>query len=601
MGMLVAEVLADYLVRQDVAAFGVVGNGNIHMVSAMVATGGKYTAVRHEAGAVAAADAYYRASGTVAVATTTYGPGFSNALTPLTEAHTARVPLVYVTADIPTTGPRPIDINQRGVLDALGIRYITLTLDNVADIMPEAFSWARRHSAPVVVMVAHDLCDRVVPDSALPNAAVTDPASAENKALVGAVSTPAANSQLTTAAASHLGQLADQLRHAHRPLFVIGRGAVESGTQHDILHLADTLGALVCTTAWATNCVETEWSLGIAGGFAHRGRLELFRAADLVVVCGASLNKLQSRGGHLFGADATLVRIDSAPSPGGFIQPDQEIQADLAEAVPMLLCELGTQAEQPHSASSAETPCPADATLMTDTPSDSATTWRDTIGKLPECESEELDPGCFAEVDSTDGRLDPRFVLRRLDELLPQQRSIVTDGGHFLGWVPKYLTGPDHHGLVLVGSAIMTIGLGLPSAVGVAAARPERFTALITGDGGCLMAAADVESFLRAEPSESHAGRGVIILNDAAYGAEVHQYSPKGLHVEPMLLDEVQFAQLGAPFGVEGITITAPEQLAEGGELAQFLARKFDEEPNPRFVVDVRISRGPVADFLKEL
>lgn len=593
--MLIADVLAEYLVRHEVATFGVVGNGNIHMVSAMVEAGGDYTAVRHEAGAVAAADAYYRASGAIAVATTTYGPGFSNALTPLTEAHAARVPLVYVASDVPTTGSRPIDINQRGVLDALGIRYVAVTLDNVATVLPEAFAWARRDSAPVVVMVAHDLCDRVVPQ------AVSEQLAADESTHQGSPPQPTFAHGADPSAATELLGLATQLRYARRPLFVIGRGAVESGTHQGILRIADLLGGLVCTTAWATNCVDTEWSLGIAGGFAHRGRLDLFRSADVVVACGASLNKLQTRGGRLFGTDATLIRIDAAPSPGGFLQPDQQLQADLAEAVPFLLRELGTQGEQAHSAFSVETPCPADASSMTETASDSATTWRDTIGKLPECESEELDPGCFAETDPGDGRLDPRFVLRRLAKLLPADRTIVTDGGHFLGWVPKYLTGPDQHGLVLVGAAIMTIGLGLPSAVGVATARPERFTALITGDGGCLMAAADAESFLRARDGERHAGRGVIVLNDAAYGAEVHQYGPKGLHAEPMLLDEVEFAQLGAPFGVEGITITAPEQLAEGGELAQFLARKFDEEPNPRFVVDVRVSRGPVADFLKEL
>src|SRR5689334_1065494 len=78
--------------------FGVMGNGNAWFLDTVeTATSMTYTAVRHEAAAVAAADAYYRASGRLAIATTTYGPGFTNAITPLTEAAQARIPLVLVT------------------------------------------------------------------------------------------------------------------------------------------------------------------------------------------------------------------------------------------------------------------------------------------------------------------------------------------------------------------------------------------------------------------------------------------------------------------------------------------------------------------------
>ena len=147
---------------------------------------------------------------------------------------------------------------------------------------------------------------------------------------------------------------------------------------------------------------------------------------------------------------------------------------------------------------------------------------------------------------------------------------MVTDGGHFLGWVGKYLSCPDPQATVLVGGAIMTIGLGLSSATGVATARPDRFTALISGDGGTQMAMADLGPFLNA--ASQGAGGALFVMNDAAYGAEVHQYVPKGLEEQPMLLDEVNFAEIGRAFGVPGLRVSVPEQLADGGELAQFLA-----------------------------
>ena len=104
----VAAVLADHVTE----VFGVMGNGNAYFLDALTGTRAEFTAVRHEAGGVAAADAYYRACGRLAAATTTYGPGFSNALTPLAEAVQARIPLVLITGAAPTTGPRPWDVDQ---------------------------------------------------------------------------------------------------------------------------------------------------------------------------------------------------------------------------------------------------------------------------------------------------------------------------------------------------------------------------------------------------------------------------------------------------------------------------------------------------------
>jgi thiamine pyrophosphate-dependent acetolactate synthase large subunit-like protein len=101
--------------------------------------------------------------------------------------------------------------------------------------------------------------------------------------------------------------------------------------------------------------------------------------------------------------------------------------------------------------------------------------------------------------------------------------------------------------MVLVGTAFQSIGLGFGSAAGVSVARPERTTVLVSGDGGGLMGLADFETFLRATR------RGVVVvLNDSAYGAELHQYTAKGLHDQAMLIDEVDFAAVGRALGAYG-------------------------------------------------
>lgn len=558
----IAQAIARDLIDLELDVFGVVGNGNIHVVAEFEALGGTYTSLRHEEGALAAADAYYRATGRIACATTTYGPGFTNTITSLAEAHAARIPMLYLASDIPTTGPRPIDVNQRGVVEALGVTYLEVRRDNAVGMMRAALVLARRLSAPVVVALPFDLCGPTpISSDVQPSFIVDEPTLPDaSHRVVGEPLSPRAGSALV--------EVARELAAAKRPLIIAGRGVVESGTAALVRELAEILGALTATSVMAREILDPQFNLGVAGGFANHGRLPLFREADVVLILGASMNRLQMRGGTLFAREARILRVDAGPSNPAFLHVDSYIHADLGVAVPHLL-ELAT-AEHP------------------------AAQWRAEVGELPAPENEQADPGCFDETGS-DGRLDPRHVLRRLDDLLPDNRSVVTDGGHFLGWVPKYLSVPDERATVIVGAAVMTIGLGLSSATGVSAGRPDRYTALISGDGGTLMALADLESFLRVTRSGC-----LVVLNDSAYGAEVHQYASKGVPETTMLIDDVDFARLGTAFGVPGLTVTKASQLAPGGEVERFLAGESRDYAGPR-ILDVKISREPVADFLKEL
>ena len=96
----VSAHVAHTLARHVEHVFGVMGNGNAWFLDTVEReTKARFTAVRHEAGGVVAADAHFRASGRIAAATATYGAGFTNALTALAEAAQARVPLVLLAGD----------------------------------------------------------------------------------------------------------------------------------------------------------------------------------------------------------------------------------------------------------------------------------------------------------------------------------------------------------------------------------------------------------------------------------------------------------------------------------------------------------------------
>ena len=142
----VARTLADGGVTD---AFGVVGNGNLLAVNGLIADGIRYVQARHEGGAMAMADSYYRVTGEVAICTTTYGPGLTNTATALAEAAKYRTGLLVLCGDGPVGRSRAIDIEQTEFASALGVR--TVRLDDPATASAgaaEALRLARGRPVP---------------------------------------------------------------------------------------------------------------------------------------------------------------------------------------------------------------------------------------------------------------------------------------------------------------------------------------------------------------------------------------------------------------------------------------------------------------------
>src|SRR5690606_25530425 len=145
---------------------------------------------------------------------------------------------------------------------------------------------------------------------------------------------------------------------------------------------------------------------------------------------------------------------------------------------------------------------------------------------------------------------------------------------------------------MMVGTASQEIGLGFPSVAGAAAAKPDSTIVLTTGDGGGLMALADLESAVRTA-----GGRGLaVVWNDGAYGAEVNLYGLKGLAPEPMLIPEVDFAGLARSVGAEGVVV---RELADLDRLATWTAEPAASRPF--LLLDLRISTSVIAPYQQEI
>ncbi len=537
----VAQAIAEALSELGVEhAFGLLGSGNFEVTQALAGCGTQFVAARHEGGAVVMADAYARLSGRVGVCTVHQGPGVTNTVTGLTEAAKSRTPLLVLAGDTPAAAVRSnFRIDQRGLAASVGAGHerAESPATAVADVV-RAWGRARAERRPVLVSLPIDV--QAGQTERVPVAAPPVPRP------------PAPD-------AGCVRQVADLLAAAERPLLIAGRGAVLARAREPIEALADAAGALLATSAVANGLFAgSPWSLGISGGFASPLAAGLIRSADVVVGFGATLNMWTTRHGRLLSASAKVAQVDvDADAIGAHQRADVGVVGDAAEAATAMLRALGQRRRGGW-----RTP-----DLRAEI---AGRRWRDEPYE-----------------DASDGlRLDPRTLARALDDLLPPERLLAVDSGHFMGWLPMYCRVPDEQGFVFT-QAFQAVGLGLATAIGAAVARPDRLTVAALGDGGALMALQELETAARlALPLL------IVVFNDAAYGAEVHHFGPEGYPVDLVRFPDTDFAALARAAGAEGATVRTAADL-------DALERWLPDRSRP-LLLDVKVVPTVVAEWLSE-
>lgn len=233
----VSAIVADVVAERAGHLFGLMGNGNAHLISRLTRRGFPFTSARHESATVAMADAYHRATGGIAAATTTYGAGFTNAYTPLAEARMARIPLVLVVGDAPSTGPRPFDVDQSKAAEAAGVVTLVAGPGNAAAITHRAFDVALQTVQPVVLAIPYDLA----------TAPPSDPEPLE----------PLTAKPVWPAEPDQLDRLACLLAAAERPLILAGRGVLLAQAAEPLREVGDRLGALFMTSVMAADAFNS--------------------------------------------------------------------------------------------------------------------------------------------------------------------------------------------------------------------------------------------------------------------------------------------------------------------------------------------------------
>jgi acetolactate synthase-1/2/3 large subunit len=541
------QVLAEDIAAMGVeAAFGLMSDDTALLITALDAAGVRFYGARHENSAIAMADGYAYASGRLGVAVIGRGPALANGLHGAIFASRTGSPVLIVYGEAATLtqpngfGPDYKALDGAGVLRAAGLRTFPVSSAQSARVvLADAAAAAMRGTAVAVLLPTNVQ----LADVDRPKEPLRIPSTGRNSA--------AANPQSIAAAAALLAE-------TKRPLIVGGLGAYRAGAREAIEALAEKIGALLITTARGKDLFRGNANnLGILGSFSHSVARRMVDEAGCVLVFGAGLNFLTTSFGTAL-PQVPVIQVDAVrtnigrwyPADMSLVGDARVIAEQLIDAVP----------ERPASTK----PYHQDAT-------------RQLI--------ENFDPAQDFQPSNTARTLDPRILAIGLEKLLPQNRNLVVDGGNFLGVVP-YLSVPDPGSFKMIGD-FASIGLGFGAALGIAKATPDKTTVLVIGDGGFLMTLGELETAIREDLPLV-----IVLMNDCAYGAELHFLKLRQQPVGKATFPDVDFAPVAESFGFEAATIRTLADLP-------CMAAKL-QKPGGPILLDCKINADIAAPFMSE-
>ncbi|MEM9707380.1 MAG: thiamine pyrophosphate-binding protein [Pseudomonadota bacterium] len=506
----VFEALATCLIDNDVdTLFGLMGDANLFMADCFRQQSGvRFVPAVHEGSAVLMAQGYAQVSGKVGVATVTHGPALTNCVTALTDAVRGNVSVVLMAGDTPGTHPQHLqNTDQRAVATLCGAGFEQLRSPATAlEDLARALYRATAERRPILFNMPAEFmwadCDY-------------------KKTIHPVFETPAYAPE-----GDVLDEAIGMIASAKRPLILAGKGAVHAGEA--LIRLAERLEAPLATTLKAKGLFHAHpHAIDICGTLSTPAAYEAIDKADCIVAFGASLTEWTTDHGKLF-KGKRVVQIDTdAGAIGRTLHPDAALIADAALTADNIVYWLN-EAEIPPSGFTRELD-PAILRLH-ETPSPSRPRAENTVA--------------YEE------------TVEWLNEALPENRILATDGGRFMTevWCRVDVERPQDF---LDTTNFGSIGLGLQVALGASAAEPDRPVVIFTGDGGFMMGGlAELNSAVREGLDLI-----VVICNDAAYGAEHIQLLDKNMDPVASTFDWPSFAKVAQSLGAEGIDLRTADDL----------------------------------------
>ncbi len=503
--------LAQAFLHEGVShCFALLGDANMNWAAALADAGCEFSYVRDEHCAVAAAMSWARTTGEVGVATVTCGPGLTQILTALPAAVRASIPMVIFAGEAPIGASwYNQQIDQQPFVEACGARYVPLhQAGTMCREVRDAFLLAQMEQTPVVLGVPADLQELPVDsDIELPQPSCE---------LLPAYHAIPPN-------ADELEKACTLVCNARRIVVMAGRGVVLGQAISVCEQFAEHVNGLLATTLPARGAFyNNPFSIGIAGGFSTDVGRACLQEADLVIAVGCSLTQHNSDKGKLFNANKVLhVDLKPLTLSQGRVAAAHHLRCDANAGMRALL-----DAVQQSTAS---------------TNAFEVSPWRNDAL----CNRIKNTPADSTKFDITKGLLDPRHVVAKLESVLPIDWFMVNSSGHCSYFFAQMPNRPVHRFLTI--REFGAIGNGIAFAIGVARAHPERTVVLFDGDGSLLMHIQELETIQRHQLNIL-----ICVLNDGAYGSEIHKLRAEGLNDTGAVFGHVNLARIAKGFGIDG-------------------------------------------------
>jgi len=469
MKMTGAQILCESLVREGVEViFGLPGGAVLPLYDTLPQYPQlRHILVRHEQGAAHAADGYARATGRVGVCLATSGPGATNLVTGIANAHLDSSPMVAITGQVarPFIGKDAFqEIDITGItLPITKHNYLVLDVGSVAKVVKEAFYLARSgRPGPILIDMPRDV-----------------QAEQAEFHYPSKVDLPGYKPTLQGHPAQ-IKKAAKLINEAKQPVIVAGRGTTISGAYAELKQLAETAQIPVITTLLGVGCFpESHFlSYGMLGmhGMAYANMA--VDASDTIIAIGMRFDDRATGKVSAFAPHAHIIHIDIDPAEiGKNVRVDVPIVGDVKvvlNALNKLIAPTG------H----------IDWIAQLDN-------WR------------KVHPS--TEIRDSDGLL-PQFVIRKIYEVTQGEAIIVTGVGQNQMWAAQHYCYDKPNSLISSGG-LGAMGFELPAAMGAKVGRPDDIVWCVAGDGGFQMTLQELATIVQEKVAVK-----IAILNNGYLG-----------------------------------------------------------------------------------
>ena len=522
----------------------------------MSSTAIRHILVRHEQGAGHAAEGYASSTGKIGVAIATSGPGATNLVTAIADAHMDSVPLLAITGQVFSTS-MGTDAFQE--VDIVGITM---------PITKHSFLVTRPEDVQATIAAAYHIATTGRPGPVLVD--VTKDAQQKSAPFIWPPKVDLPGYRPVIKAHGKQVQAAAQLLvEAERPVFYVGGGVVRAEASEVLLELATKVGAPVVTTLMARGAFpdSNELNLGMPGMHGSVPAVLALQESDLIISLGARFDDRVTGKPSEFAPHAKIVHVDIDPAEIGKIRAaDVPIVGDAKDVIVDLTAAF-------VDASPETKPDPSTGSGQR------YSAWWKRLNTL-----REQYPLGYTMPD--DGLLSPQAIIQRIGELSGPEAVYAAGVGQHQMWAAQFIKYERPHAWLNSGGA-GTMGYGVPAAMGAKVANPDRVVWAIDGDGCFQMTNQEL-----ATCAINDIPIKVAVINNSSLGM-VRQWQTlfyEGRHSftdletgdgTRMIPD---FVKLGEAYGCLAIRVTKPEEI----DPAIKLALETNDRP---VVIDFIVSR----------